>query len=270
MTKTNKTGCPTIVTPEQSSNFPPIKGAPEWPADHVERRQVGNLIPYARNARTHSDAQISQLAAAIREWGWTVPILIAEDGTIIAGHGRVMAAQKLGLADVPVMVARGWSEAQKRAYVLADNRLAMDAGWDEAMLAIELGDIKSAEFDLSLTGFDIGELDDLLGASSSMVAMGDAPESVRANVDDMEEVKRARREGNEEKAQKSDTEHYIVVVFDTRDERQATLKRLGLPDDERYVHARMITVKRRFGALSRVSADRSIKAASPRKSGATG
>lgn len=96
-----------------------------WPADKIIRVPIEALIPYARNARTHSDEQVAQIAASMREWGWTSPILIDEAMGIIAGHGRVMAARKLGLADVPAMVAEGWSEAQKRAYVLADNQLAL-------------------------------------------------------------------------------------------------------------------------------------------------
>lgn len=87
----------------------------DWPADRVERRTVASLLPYARNARTHSEAQVAQIAASIQEWGWTVPVLVDEDSQIIAGHGRVMAAKTLGLTDVPVMVARGWSDAAKRA-----------------------------------------------------------------------------------------------------------------------------------------------------------
>src|SRR3954464_3463643 len=94
-----------------------------WPADKVERRPLGSLVPNARNARTHSDAQVAQIAASIEQWGWTVPVLIDEAGTIIAGHGRVLAAARLGLAEVPVITARGWSEAQKRAYLIADNKL---------------------------------------------------------------------------------------------------------------------------------------------------
>ncbi len=94
----------------------------EWPADKVERRSVSELIPYARNSRTHSDLQVNQIASSIREWGCTVPILIDDEGTIIAGHGRVLAAQKLGLADVPVMIAVDWTEAQKRGYVIAETR----------------------------------------------------------------------------------------------------------------------------------------------------
>src|SRR5437763_2619944 len=100
----------------------------KWPADEVQRWPVERLVPYARNARTHSDAQVAQIAASIREWGWTMPVLADEAGGVIAGHGRILAAQRLGLAEVPVMVARGWSEAQKRAYVLADNKLALNAG----------------------------------------------------------------------------------------------------------------------------------------------
>jgi DNA modification methylase len=124
-----------------------------WPADHVERRSVSSLVPYARNARTHSDAQIAQLAASIREWGWTMPILIDEAGGLIAGHGRVLAARMLELEDVPVMVARGWSEAKRRAYILADNKLALNAGWDEAMLACALNDLAAEGFDMALIGF---------------------------------------------------------------------------------------------------------------------
>jgi hypothetical protein len=103
----------------------------EWPADEVERRAVAALIPYARNARTHSPEQVDQIAASIREWGWTVPVLVDEQGGINAGHGRVLAAHKLAIDEVPVMVASGWSEAQKRGYVLADNKLALNAGWDD-------------------------------------------------------------------------------------------------------------------------------------------
>lgn len=135
---------------------------PDWPADSVERRSVADLVPYARNARTHSDAQVAQIAASIREWGWTSPVLVDDLGSIIAGHGRVLAARKLGLTDVPVMVARGWTEAQKRAYVLADNKLALNAGWDAELLKTELGDLKLEGFDLDLTGFDAGEIADLL------------------------------------------------------------------------------------------------------------
>jgi len=129
-----------------------------WPADKTERRPVSSLTPYARNSRTHSDEQVAQIAASIKEWGFTTPVLIDPDGGIIAGHGRVMAAQRLGLEDVPCIIAQGWTEAQKRAYVIADNKLALNAGWDNEMLAVEFGELKELDFDLSLTGFGNEEL----------------------------------------------------------------------------------------------------------------
>jgi DNA modification methylase len=133
-----------------------------WPADNVERRTVASLVPYARNSRTHSDEQVAQIAASIREWGWTVPILVDPEGMIIAGHGRVMAARKLGLTDVPVMVATGWTDAQKRAYVLADNQLASNAGWDADLLSLEMKDLQLEGYNLDLIGFSDKALADLL------------------------------------------------------------------------------------------------------------
>jgi DNA modification methylase len=130
----------------------------EWPADHVERRALAELIPNARNARTHSEAQIGQIAASIREWGWTMPVLVDEAGSIIAGHGRVLAGARLGIGEVPTMVARGWSEVQKRAYLIADNKLTENGGWDDAMLRVELKDIEAMGFDAMLTGFTAQEI----------------------------------------------------------------------------------------------------------------
>jgi len=135
---------------------------PDWPADRVDRRKVADLVPYARNSRAHSDEQVAQIASSIREWGWTVPVLVDEAGGIIAGHGRILAAQKLGIAEVPCMVAAGWTEAQKRAYVIADNKLALNAGWDTDMLKVELDGLSDLDFDLSLTGFNDDELSVLL------------------------------------------------------------------------------------------------------------
>ncbi len=133
----------------------------DWPADKVERRKVSDLVPYARNSRTHSPEQVAQIASSIREWGWTMPILIDETGGIIAGHGRVMAAQKLGIEDVPCMTATGWSEAKRRAYVIADNKLALNAGWDNEALKIEMKELDALDFDLTLTGFGLDEMADL-------------------------------------------------------------------------------------------------------------
>ena len=131
--------------------FPSIKSVP-----------VEQLIPYARNARTHSDEQIAQIAASIREFGWTNPILVDGDKGIIAGHGRLQAARKLGITEVPVIELAYLTEAQKRAYILADNQLAANAGWDTDLLKIELGDLAEQHFDLSLLGFDAEFLDGLL------------------------------------------------------------------------------------------------------------
>ncbi len=146
----------------------------DWPADRVERWALDRLVPYARNARTHSAGQVAQIAASVREWGWTVPVLVDEAGMLIAGHGRVLAARKLGLAEVPVMVARGWSEAQKRAYVLADNKLALNAGWDEDLLRVELADLREIGADLELIGFGEDELAALFASPVSGLTDPDA------------------------------------------------------------------------------------------------
>lgn len=128
----------------------------------VAWRPVAELVPYARNARTHSESQVAQLAASIEQFGWTNPVLIAEDGGIIAGHGRVMAAKLLGLASVPTIVLAHLTPEQRRAYVLADNQLALRAGWDEAMLAQELLELQDAGFELDVIGFTEDELAKLL------------------------------------------------------------------------------------------------------------
>jgi DNA modification methylase len=120
----------------------------------VSYRPVEGLIPYARNARTHSDAQVAQIAASIREFGWTNPVLVDGENGIIAGHGRLLAARKLGMSTVPVIELAGLSEAQKRAYIIADNKMALNAGWDNELLALEFSDLGALGFDLSLTGFD--------------------------------------------------------------------------------------------------------------------
>jgi DNA modification methylase len=128
------------------------------PADKVEQWDINKLVPYARNSRTHSDEQVAQIAASIKEWGFTTAVLVDEQGGIIAGHGRTLAAQRLNMKEVPVMVAAGWSDAKKRAYIIADNKLALNAGWDNEMLALELGELKDLDFDLDLTGFTADEI----------------------------------------------------------------------------------------------------------------
>jgi DNA modification methylase len=128
----------------------------------IETIKTANLIPYARNSRTHSDAQVAQIAGSIREFGFTNPVLIDAENGIIAGHGRVMAAGKLGLDKVPCIRLGHLSEAQKKAYIIADNKLALNAGWDEEMLALELGELDALDFDMSLIGFGEDELAALL------------------------------------------------------------------------------------------------------------
>jgi DNA modification methylase len=125
-------------------------------------KNVAELIPYARNSRTHDKDQVSQIVASIKEFGFTNPVLIDEEGLIIAGHGRVQAAQKLNLKTVPTICLDYLTEAQKKAYVIADNRLALNAGWDFDMLKVELNDLNDLEFDVSLLGFDDKEINDIL------------------------------------------------------------------------------------------------------------
>ncbi|ENT2750657.1 ParB/Srx family N-terminal domain-containing protein [Escherichia coli] len=125
-------------------------------------RPLQELSPYAHNARTHSPEQVAQLVESIKQFGWTNPVLIDEKGEIIAGHGRVMAAEALKMDSVPVIVLSGLTDDQKKAYRLADNRLPMNAGWDEDLLRMELSDLINADFDISLTGFSPTEIDELL------------------------------------------------------------------------------------------------------------
>jgi len=130
-------------------------------------KNIKDLIPYCNNSRTHSDEQVQQIASSIKEFGFTNPVLIDEQGGIIAGHGRVMAAKKLGLAEVPCIVLDGLSEAQKKAYIIADNKLALNAGWDDELLKIELEQLKELDFDLGLIGFSDDELALLMGGETT-------------------------------------------------------------------------------------------------------
>lgn len=158
----------TVTAPidETGELAPPPMMPNAWPADKVERRRIEGLIPYARNARTHSDEQIAQIAASIREWGWTAPVLVDEEGVLIAGHGRILAAQRLGLPEAPTIVASGWTDAQKRAYRLADNKLALNAGWDATTLQSELSDLRLGAFDLAPIGFSDLEIASILAPES--------------------------------------------------------------------------------------------------------
>lgn len=147
------------------SNFPDYK-----------RVAIDSLIPYARNSRTHSDEQVAQIAASIKEFGFTNPILIDEQGGIIAGHGRVLAARKLGIGEVPCITLDYLTDAQKRAYIIADNKLALNAGWNDDMLRIELDELGEAGFDLELTGFSLDEIEALDFDSGEDVGMPNLPD----------------------------------------------------------------------------------------------
>ncbi len=147
-----------------------------WFADKIEQWPTAKLLPYARNARTHSDDQVAQIAASIAEFGFTNPILAGSDGVIVAGHGRLAAAQKLGLEVVPVVVLDHLSPTQRRALVIADNRIAENAGWDDAMLRIEIAALQDDDFDVSLTGFDADALAELMA--------GDEPDGEGETDDD--------------------------------------------------------------------------------------
>jgi hypothetical protein len=138
-----------------------------WPLDR--------LRAYERNSRIHSPDQVAELAASMREFGFTIPILAAENGTIIAGHGRLMAARKVGLAEVPVIVARGWSDAQIRAYCIADNRLAERASWDMELLKLELGELADGGFDLGTIGFSEADFAEIMEGTDTEGMASEAP-----------------------------------------------------------------------------------------------
>jgi ParB-like chromosome segregation protein Spo0J len=156
--------------------------------DSVEHWPLDRLRPYGRNPRTHSESQVAEIAASIVEFGWTNPVLAAADGTVIAGYGRLEAARRLGLDSVPVLVLDHLSEAQRRAYVIADNKLALNAGWDEELLAAELHALNGDGFDLALTGFGTDELDRLLAPIDDYGKEGPAADD--ADPDDVPEAPR--------------------------------------------------------------------------------
>jgi len=140
----------------------------------IEMMRTADLIPYARNSRTHSEMQVAQIAGSIREVGWTNPVLIDAENGIIAGHGRVMAAQLLGADKVPCIRIEHLTETQKRAYIIADNKLALNSGWDEEMLGLELADLREMDFDLGLLGFSEEELGSFDIEESDMPDLSDA------------------------------------------------------------------------------------------------
>ena len=153
-------------------------------------KKVQELIPYVNNSRTHSEEQVNQICASINEFGFTNPLLVDEKDSIIAGHGRLLASKKLGMEEVPCIVLEGLTEAQKKAYIIADNKMALNAGWDEELLKIELENLKELDFDLGLTGFNVDELDDILGNNEETEIVEDnfeaeLPEEPKAKLGDI-------------------------------------------------------------------------------------
>ena len=142
----------------------------------IKRVATVDLIPYANNSRVHSDEQVNQIAASIKEFGFLNPIIIDGDNGIIAGHGRVMAARKLGISEVPCITLDYLTDAQKRAYIIADNKLALNSGWDDEMLRIEFAELGEADFDLELTGFSLDEIEALDFDEGDEVGMPDLPD----------------------------------------------------------------------------------------------
>ena len=140
-----------------------------WFSSEIERWPIAKLVPYARNARTHSEEQVAQIAASIVEFGFANPILAGSDGVIVAGHGRLAAAQKLGLESVPVVVLDHLTPTQRRALIIADNRIAENAGWDDAMLRIELQSLQEDGFNIDITGFDPDALAEIMAGEETMV-----------------------------------------------------------------------------------------------------
>jgi hypothetical protein len=149
------------------SEFAGARSTRPWPADRVERWPIERLVPYANSSRLHSEADLDKISAAILKWGWTMPVLVDEEGMLLAGEARVNAAAKLGLNSIPVIVARSWSEEEKRAYRLADNQLAARASWDPEQLRNELRELESARFDVDLIGFDPDQLETILATLGS-------------------------------------------------------------------------------------------------------
>jgi DNA modification methylase len=156
----------------------------------IIQRKVNDLIPYINNSRTHSEEQVNQIVASINEFGFTNPLLIDEKDNIIAGHGRLLASKKLKMEEVPCIVLSGLTEAQKKAYIIADNKMALNAGWDEELLKIELENLKELDFDLELTGFNVDELDDIFKVEEEQEIIEDdfdiePPEEPKAKLGDI-------------------------------------------------------------------------------------
>ncbi len=231
----------------------------------VEYRPIASLVSAARNARTHSEEQVFQIVNSMKEFGWTNPVLIDAQGGIIAGHGRILAAQKLGIERVPCIELAHLTEAQKRAYAIADNKLALNAGWSDDLLKLELIDLKELNFDLDLTGFQLSELDFLFSRDEPLLDLGVPPETVEQNAAELESFRALRKKGDDAVQTKTDTERFIIVVYPSREEKSRALLALGLREDERYIPAASFSIQRK-GIVTQSAP----KSAPLGKAGATG
>jgi ParB-like chromosome segregation protein Spo0J len=241
-------------------------------------RKADQLSPYVSNPRTHDEVQLEQIGASLLEFGWTNPILIdAKDG-IVAGHGRLAAAKRLWASGKTIPnVKRGMapclnlgklSPKQRRAYVIADNKLALNSGWNDELLATELAAVDPSL--LAVTGF----------SDADIVAMADVgklafdqepPATVAENAKKLEALHAMRKKGGEAVIAKSDTEKYLVVVFASRQARERAAASLGLPTDERYIDGAAVELRLRFSPkAAAIKATRKTKAAAPNRSGAHG
>lgn len=211
--------------------------------------KVKDLIPYARNSRTHSEEQVTQIASSIREFGFTNPVIIDKQNNIIAGHGRLLAAQKLGIKEVPCVVVTGWTEAQKKAYIIADNKLALNAGWDEKMLSLEFDELQELGFDLSLTGFSLDEIGKLnpeivegLTDEDAVPEAPEVPKTVLGDVwllgdhrlmcGDSTSIDAVERLMDGQKADMVFTDPPYNVAFNGRSGKHDVIKNDDLPDKE--------------------------------------
>ena len=168
-------------------------------------KKTNELIPYCNNSRTHSEEQVMKLCSSIKEFGFISPVVIDKDGGILAGHGRVLAAKKLGLDDVPCVIEEHLSEAQKKAYIIADNRLALDADWDDDLLRVEMEFLKENDFDIALTGFDDDEIDGILGDFEAITA----DDFIGG---DHEDKKETRSDDDDDDDDKTETDDGLIVA----------------------------------------------------------
>lgn len=203
----------------------------QWRAEEVVIRPLDSLTPYERNANTHPEEQIEQIANSIRQWGWTVPVLIDEQGMVIAGHGRIFAAKKLGLDEVPCIVADQWSDDQKRAYVIADNKLQEGSEWDYTTMASELRSLTDSGFDIDLTGISNTEFHVFSGTENDDEFSFDFNPEVSAGASGSAEM-------SEDAPKKKTDEGYVEFAIVMQEE------------NKRRLMARLNEIKERHGVES--------------------